>query len=381
MKENKLYYGWLSVLGVFIVVGLVAIVRIFVEGHGELFHTDDRVPWTLLIAAYVFFVLTSTGVTFVAALPQVFGMKQFEPLAKRSIFIAIAALIAGFISMGMELGAPFKMIYYVITPNFSSPIWWMGLFYALLLCFLVAKFYKMHIGDWHSKFSKFLAIGAFVLEIAALSTLGLVFGLIEARPTFFGEYVQVYFLFSAFLSGIAAVILFSLVYFKLSFGKIPAEQENMFNNLAKIFTAVIAITFVFTVWRATVGLFANRAEFSNVQFVLNSIPYQLEIFVGLLLPLGLMLVVKIRNSFTGKMLASIFVILGLALGRMHLLIAGQIVPVMPKLTIDQEILFYFPTIWEWVVALFSFAVMFLIYTLGEKHLNLSDVPDNTLKNN
>ncbi|RLD66605.1 MAG: hypothetical protein DRI95_06410 [Bacteroidetes bacterium] len=374
MKENKLYYGWLSVLGVFIVIGLVAIIRIFVEGHGALFHTDDRVPWTLLLAAYVFFVLTSTGVTLVASLPQVFGMKQFEPIAKRSIFIAIAALIAGFISMVMELGSPFKMVYYMISPNLASPIWWMGLFYGLLLVFLLVKFYKMHIGDWHSKFSKFLAVGTFIIEIAALSTLGLVFGLIEARPTFFGEYIQVYFLFTAFLSGLAAIMLFSLVYFKVTIGKIPEEQESLFNNIAKIFTAVIAITFVFTIWRATVGLYANRAEFSNIQFVLNSLPYQLEIFVGLMLPLGLMLVVKIRNSFTGKVLASTLVILGLALGRMHLLMAGQIVPIMPKLTIDQEILFYFPTIWEWVVSLFSFAVMFLIYTLGEKYLKLGDVP-------
>ena len=66
MKGNKLYYGWLSLLGVFIVVGLITIIQILVKGHSEFFHTSDKVPWTLLLAAYVFFVLTSTGVTFVA---------------------------------------------------------------------------------------------------------------------------------------------------------------------------------------------------------------------------------------------------------------------------------------------------------------------------
>ena len=376
MKGKSLYYTWMGILGIIIAIGLYTIFRVFTEGHGELYHTDDIVPWTLLIAAYVFFVLTSTGVTFVASLPQVFGFKQFEPLAKRSIFIAIAALIAGFASMGMELGSPLNMFYYIISPNLASPIWWMGLFYFMLLILLVVKFYKMHKGDWHSKSGKFLAIAAFVVEIAALSTLGLVFGLIESRPTFFGEYIQVYFLFTAFLSGIAAIILISLVYYKVTTGKVPKEQEGMFNSLAKIFTAVIAITLIFTIWRASVGLYANRPEFALIQFVVDSLPYQAEILIGLMLPLGLLLVKRIRESNTGKILASIFVILGLAFGRMDMLMVGQIQPIMPKITLEQSVIFYFPTIWEWLIGFFSLALMFFIYTLGEKYLKLGEVPEN-----
>lgn len=375
MKGKTLYMAWLGVLGTVLAIGLYTIFRVFTEGHGEMFHTDDNVPWTLLIAAYVFFVLTSTGVTFVASLPQVFGFKQFEPLAKRSIFIAIAALIAGFSAMGLELGSPLNMFYYVVNPNLASPIWWMGLFYSLLLIFLVLKFYKMHKGDWHSKSSKALAIAAFIVEIAALSTLGLVFGLIESRPTFFGEYIQAYFLFTAFLSGIAAIILISLVYFKYVHGGLPKDQEGMFNNLAKIFAAVIAVTLVFTIWRATVGLYANRPEFSLIQFLTESFPYQAEIVVGLLLPLGLMLVKRIRNSFSGKVVACIFVILGLAIGRMDLIMIGQIQPIMPKVTIERSLIFYFPTIWEWIIGFFSLALMFFIYTLGEKYLKLGEVPE------
>jgi len=376
MKGKNLYFAWMGLLGAVLAIGLYTIFRIFTEGHGELFHTDDNVPWTLLIAAYVFFVLTSTGVTFVASLPTVFGFKQYEPLAKRSIFIAIAALIAGFSAMGLELGSPLNMFYYVVSPNLASPIWWMGLFYFLLLIFLILKFYRMHKGEWHSRVNKILAVAAFIVEIAALSTLGLVFGLIESRPTFFGEYIQAYFLFTAILSGLAVIILFTNVYYRVTSGVIPEKQERMFWNLEKIFTAVIGITLVFAIWRATVGIYANRPEFGVIQYMLDSYPYQLEILIGLLLPFGLMIVKRIRRSGSGKIIASICVILGLAFGRMDMIMAGQIQPIMPKLTIEQTVVFYLPTIWEWIIGFFSLALMLFIYTLGEKYLKLGDVPES-----
>jgi Fe-S-cluster-containing dehydrogenase component len=46
--------------------------------------------------AYVFFVLTSTGLTFVASLAMVFGIRDFYPIAKRCVWGALVTLIAGF---------------------------------------------------------------------------------------------------------------------------------------------------------------------------------------------------------------------------------------------------------------------------------------------
>ena len=43
-------------------------------------------------ATYVFFVLTSTGLTFVVSLATVFNFEQFYPIAKRCIWLAISTL-------------------------------------------------------------------------------------------------------------------------------------------------------------------------------------------------------------------------------------------------------------------------------------------------
>ena len=175
MKEKSIFKIVLGILIVLVLVGLYITFTVFTQGQGALFHHDDNMPWTLLIASYVFFVLTSTGATLIAAMPTIFGLDKYEPIVKRAIFIALAALIAGFISMGMELGNPLNMYNYLLHPNLNSPIWWMGLFYASLLVVLVIKFYRIHTGK---QAGKKLSILAFVLEIAALSTLGSVFGLI-----------------------------------------------------------------------------------------------------------------------------------------------------------------------------------------------------------
>lgn len=376
MNGNKslLYKTWIGVLSTLLLLGFVAIFKILTKGQGAVFHADDHIPWTLLIAAYIFFVLTSSGATLVSTLPLVFGFKEYYPIAKRSVFIALCSLIAGFVAIGLELGNPINMYYYFLHPNPLSPIWWMGLFYSLFLALLLIKFWRMHIGDWDSKLSKLVTIGALIFEIGALSTLGLVFGLIEARPTFFGEFIPVYFLSTAILSGLSAVILISLVYFRVTNKTLSDNDNFIFNNLSKILALTLFITILLSVWRAITGLYANRPEFSVVEYMITSLPYRIELLFGLIIPFSILIVKNLRESWNGKIISTVLVIMGLGIGRMDMIMTGQIIPIMPKTTVDIEVLKYFPTIWEWIIGLFAFAIMFLLYTMGEKYFNLDAQP-------
>ena len=101
MKQSKLYIIWILFLSVILAFGLFGIVRLFIIGHGEMFETSDFVPWTLLIAVYIFFVLTSTGATFIAAIPTVFNIKEFKPpknkdLAKKKVEIDKDSFVIGY---------------------------------------------------------------------------------------------------------------------------------------------------------------------------------------------------------------------------------------------------------------------------------------------
>ena len=211
MNGNKsLYPIWLGVLGVALLAGLVAAAFIFMQGH-VLFNANDVLIWTLPLGVYIFLALSSSGLTLLSALPLVFGIKKYEPFAKRLVFLSIATLCGGFVSIGLELGSIFHMIYIMLSPNLSSPIWWMGAIYSVELVVLALKFWKMHTGDYHSSFSKLLGTASFVLALIAPLMIGSVFGLTESRATYFGPVMSIYCLLMAVLSGTALFILYSMV--------------------------------------------------------------------------------------------------------------------------------------------------------------------------
>ncbi|MDW7727572.1 MAG: hypothetical protein SCH70_10795 [Candidatus Methanoperedens sp.] len=55
---------------------------------------------------------------------------------------------------------------------------------------------------------------------------------------------------------------------------------------------------------------------------------------------------------------------------MELLLEGQAIPLGPRAIGQPEFIFYFPNIPELLVVVFSFSVILLVYTIGEKYLNL-----------
>ena len=162
-------------------IGAIAAVLVFFKGHDHMYNVTRQVPWGILISTYVFFVVSSTGLCLVSSLGHVFGFKQFELIGKRAIILAIITLLAGFGTIGMEITHPLRMaLYVIISPNFQSPIWWMGTLYGLYLVLLCGEFYFLMRGD-HKKAFIFGLIG-FIAAVTAHSNLGAVF-----RPSLFSR--------------------------------------------------------------------------------------------------------------------------------------------------------------------------------------------------
>ncbi|HRD84103.1 MAG TPA: hypothetical protein PLF63_02925, partial [Rubrivivax sp.] len=81
-------------------VGLVAaggfvLSQLMSVGHSA-YNTDSRgIFWGLPIVTYDFFLLSSTGLAMLASAWMVFGLKDFEPIARRALWLAVAALVGG----------------------------------------------------------------------------------------------------------------------------------------------------------------------------------------------------------------------------------------------------------------------------------------------
>jgi molybdopterin-containing oxidoreductase family membrane subunit len=379
MNGNKsLYPIWLGVLGVALLAGAVAGVFIFIQGH-VLFNANDVLIWTLPLGVYIFLALSSSGLTLLSALPLVFGIKKYEPFAKRLVFLAIATLCGGFVSIGLELGSIFHMIYIMLSPNLSSPIWWMGAIYSVELAVLALKFWKMHTGDYHSSLSKLLGTASFVLALIASLMIGSVFGLTESRATYFGPMMSIYCLLMAVLSGTALFILYSMVVGRVTANASSGEYAAVvYDDFTLILTYAAGIVVAFTLLKiaiessTTIPAFLVYHRFEHLFGAIGV--FGTEVLLGLFLPFVLLLIPAVRGSVGGRVLASALIFVGSLARHMEILLAGQSHPVGPKAEQFPQYVQYVPSVWELLVLVFALAVMLLLYTLGERYLKLSEAP-------
>jgi len=124
---------YLSLIGM--MVGFYAIGAIFIQGHGHTINTSNQVPWGLQITTYIYFVLISTGCTFVNFFGYIFFPKQYKPFASRVIFLGIMTAAAAFFSLATEMGRVDRMYNFLLSPNPTSPMFWMAVWYT---CYFIA---------------------------------------------------------------------------------------------------------------------------------------------------------------------------------------------------------------------------------------------------
>jgi len=375
--KSGLYYKWMAVLGIAIIAGLVTALKLFIQGHG-LFNANDVLIWTLPLGVYIFLALTSSGLTLLSALPLVFGIKKYEPLAKRMIFLAIATLCAAFVSIGLELGSVSSMIYIMLSPNLASPIWWMGAIYSFELVILILKFWKMYTGDWHSGFSKALGVASFLCALVAPLMIGSVFGITESRVTYFGPVMPIYCLLMAALSGLALFMLYSMIYHKVTGEQLSGAQITVYGDIGKIFMYVTGTVVVFTLLKFAIESSTTIPDFLVYHRFEHAFGawrvFHTEVILGLFLPFILMFIPLVWSATGGKILTSALILAGTFATHMEILLAGQSRPVGPKAEQYPEFISYFPSIWEWLVFVFALAIMLLLYTLGERYLRLAETP-------
>ena len=79
----------------FIALFVVGVATCLMHGH-HAYNVTREHPWGLLIAVYIFFVVSSTGFCIVGSLGDVFGFKDYMMISKRAIFGSIVTIMAGF---------------------------------------------------------------------------------------------------------------------------------------------------------------------------------------------------------------------------------------------------------------------------------------------
>lgn len=358
-----------------LVLGILSGLALLSDGHAT-FNTSSTLVWGLPVSSYVFFVLTSTGLTFVSSLAMVFGMKDFYPIAKRCVWGAVITLIIGFLSLGLEMGNPLRMLWVIpLNMAITSPMWWMGLFYLSYMVLLIWKFLLINKGDWDSPQSRFVGIASFVAVIIAHATLGSAFGMMAMRPFWYGPMIPVYFLITAFLSGLAFIMLFINLDYGVSQGNMSfGARKAMSQHVPTIFGIVLGLVIVFTLARTATGLWTNVSEINiPMRHLASSFLFNFELWVGMVLPFFMMLSTR-RSEAMVQVIAGGLVIVALFIGRYEYVVGGQLVPLF-KGAWEQDLIAYTPSMTEIGIVVLAISIGILLYAYGDKRLNLSDTPN------
>jgi len=362
---------WIGLLLIGILIGLWATFRIYTVGF-SLYAKTDVLVWTLPLSTYIFFSLTSAGLAFVSSFPVVFGIKRYEVIEKRTVYLEIAVLIGSFVCLILHLGSPLKVIYILLSPNPSSPLWWLAVLYCAYFVLLLSAFWRIHTG----KISKTLGVLIFLIAIFTSTTLGWLLGMTDARPSLNASFFSFYFPLTGLASGAAALILFSMVSAQLSGQGVPEEKSALYNEFARLMGIIAGMVAVLFLWRTISGGISSTAvEYSAFKHMIGSIPYNIEFWLGLVVPTILMLSPSVRTTVWGKVTASVLLLVGMFAGRLEFVLSGVIRPLGQMAEGRPEIVSYMPTVYEIFVALFGLSVMLLIYTIGERYLKLETVPE------
>ncbi|MGZ8780940.1 MAG: NrfD/PsrC family molybdoenzyme membrane anchor subunit, partial [Thermoanaerobaculia bacterium] len=214
----------------------------FILSHvqGFVYPNEIELQWSVLIVLYPFITGLVAGAFILASLERVFKVEAVKPTYRLALLTALAFLLVAPLPLQLHLGHPERSLEMYLTPHTTSAMAMFGFVYLwYLMAVLVleiwldyrkdivlmarstpgfmGKVYKamslgvdnispesLRIDDAVGKFLTVIGIpSAFLLH----GYVGFVFGSIKANPWWSTPLMPIVFLFSAIVSGIAAVML------------------------------------------------------------------------------------------------------------------------------------------------------------------------------
>ena len=353
----------------FLAFFVIGVGNYLIHGH-EAYGVSREHPWGLLIAVYIFFVVSSTGLCIVGSLGDVFGFKDYEMISKRAIFGSIVTILSGFAVIAFEIGHPIRMmIWNVLTPGLRSAIWWMGTLYGLYLTFMIIEFVFLLKHDM--KRAKTFGLIGLLVGLAAHSNLGGVFGFLNARPISNGVFYPTYFILTAFITGIYIAFIMMGFRYRLKF---PENARVMLVNLAKIQGLLIAILMFFETWKMMTAIYGGVPGRSDVAIhILTTWPFWAEVAFGMVIPFIVILKSK-GQDVIGMFWASLIGMVGIFFMRYDLVHDTQLKPLQMMKTQEYQLppewVHYAPSATEIMISLGGLGICILLYYVGTKLFNL-----------
>lgn len=330
---------------------------------GFIYPNEIEVHWSILIVVYPYITGLVAGAFILASLVKVFNVKELQPTYRLSLLTALAFLLIAPLPLLLHLGHPERSYEIFLTPNLSSAMAMFGFVYAwyLMVVLLLEIWfeYRKDLVMWSEKtkfpmkwlykiislFSKDISEKAVNFDMKAVKAItivgipsafllhgyvGFIFGSVKANPWWSSVLMPIVFLFSAIVSGIALVIFLYMVITLLRGEKIDMK---CLDKLASFLFYVVIVDFSLEALDFIHRLYESEESIKILTELVSSKLFMslvvLQVLIGMLLPLGIMVVIKLFN-FNEELrklfyfISVILIQLGIFSTRWNIVIGGQL---------------------------------------------------------
>jgi molybdopterin-containing oxidoreductase family membrane subunit len=355
-----------------VVSGLLVFQGLSTQGHAAFNTNNLGISWGLAIVVYDYFLLTSTGLAMVATLAILFGGDTWAPVVKRCLWLALAGLAGGVAVLMLELGHPLRALWAIPTSlQVASPLFWKVLFVAAYVLLLLLLFARVRRAGGTADGARPLAVALLLVALGLTGLAGSVYGTMSMRSFWSSGDVPVAFIVESLLGGVAFMVFFSYLAYGLSQDGMPDELRRLING--PVPTALsLAIVFhgMFVLARTSIGLWSNAEGHEVWWHLIRSPLFHVEVWVGLALPLFLMVHPRLRSEGRMQVAAAFLVMVSLFISRYDYIMGGQLVPLF-KGAWAPDLLHYAPSFTEWMLLLLAIFLANVVNAFGERVLGLS----------
>lgn len=331
--------------------------------EGYMYPNEIELQWSVLIVLYPYITGLVAGAFILASLERVFKVEEVKPTYRLALLTALAFMLVAPLPLQLHLGHPERSFEMYLTPHRSSAMAMFGFVYLwyLMIVLLMEIWldYRKEIVGWAESSTgvrkwiyRILTLGSRNVSPAALRVddkvgyfvtlvgipsafllhgyVGFIFGSVKANPWWSSPLMPVVFIFSAMVSGIAAVLLLYMLTSKLR--KMTIDMRCV-DTIARYLLYAFIIDFSLEMLDLVHRIYEADESLRALDFMVHTKLYFsqviLQIFVGTLVPIALLGLTQVWKFAEGARksiyaAAGLLTLIGIFAMRWNVVIGGQL---------------------------------------------------------
>ena len=331
--------------------------------EGFMYPNEVELQWSVLIVLYPFITGLVAGAFILASLERVFRVEAVKPTYRLALLTALAFLLVAPLPLQLHLGHPERSLEMYLTPHRSSAMAMFGFVYLwYLTAVLLLEIWLDYRRDIVLKSQssrgvarliyRFLTFGSsnisarslriddrigFIITLIGIPSafmlhgyVGFIFGSVKANPWWSSPLMPIVFIFSAMVSGIAAVMLLYMLSSRLRGRDIDIR---CLDKIAQYLMYIFIIDFSLEMLDLIQRIYEADESFRSLDFMVHTRLWTSQVIVQILLGtvtpialLGLTQLLKLTEIARKRIyaLAGSLTVIGIFAMRWNVVIGGQL---------------------------------------------------------